>query len=576
MPDDPRETGFAAFVADEGPRLLREAYLLTGDDEDADALLRTALARLYRGWDGPLETSLADERARVQLVRSFLHRGHRARPDPGLVALSTHQVRPDDVDTGWLLLSLLDPRARAAVVLRGLGMGDTRAAAALGCSTTTLRRHRARALRQLRDQTGGTDVDHLVRAAVDDRAQLSQHPDPDLAAQTVSRVRIAARGRRIAIAVLATLIGLAVIALGTGRAGRSVTPDPSPTLPSAVPSAVPSGLDPSSSSSPVDPFDIVNRLPVGAPIGATPRIDVTSDGTFFNGLGFQLRLAGAPMEHRRAGDGWLVQTHGPDWAGENGDAGATITYADNHSHPRVVARTESAFAVSPDGTSFAHIEVGDVPPWRAEFRPTIVVRDVRTGKETARRTLDQRLPLASVEEWTADGIIVVCPSPATTLVLDGRLRDRLSFPRAITLATEPNSKGYLVILVPGAREPVCALVVRRLEATPNATVGCGEVITVVDDGADGWLVRMVSQGGHVQLARVQSPDGWSYLPVPDLVERLPLVEEGCLHEGALLVCPVHPVRYYNDKLQPAWVRWDPETGHLERAPLPAGVDGVLS
>ncbi len=48
---DRGEAAFAAFVSARSPALLRTAYLLTGDREHAEDLLRTALLKTFRHWD---------------------------------------------------------------------------------------------------------------------------------------------------------------------------------------------------------------------------------------------------------------------------------------------------------------------------------------------------------------------------------------------------------------------------------------------------------------------------------------------------------------------------------------------
>jgi RNA polymerase sigma-70 factor (sigma-E family) len=44
------DADFAAFVAASARRLLRSAYLVTGDRTEAEDLLQTALERAYRRW----------------------------------------------------------------------------------------------------------------------------------------------------------------------------------------------------------------------------------------------------------------------------------------------------------------------------------------------------------------------------------------------------------------------------------------------------------------------------------------------------------------------------------------------
>lgn len=50
LPGD--DADFTAFLSASSRRLLRTAYLITGDVEAAQDLLQTALERTYRRWGG--------------------------------------------------------------------------------------------------------------------------------------------------------------------------------------------------------------------------------------------------------------------------------------------------------------------------------------------------------------------------------------------------------------------------------------------------------------------------------------------------------------------------------------------
>lgn len=47
---DRLDAGFEQFVSATSPRLLRSAYLLLGDQDDAEDLLQSALMRTLRRW----------------------------------------------------------------------------------------------------------------------------------------------------------------------------------------------------------------------------------------------------------------------------------------------------------------------------------------------------------------------------------------------------------------------------------------------------------------------------------------------------------------------------------------------
>ncbi|MGW2373344.1 SigE family RNA polymerase sigma factor [Kitasatospora sp. NPDC001683] len=149
---------FAEFVAACAPKLLRTAWLLTGDPHQAEDLLQTALARVWPRWD-----RIAHERPeaylRKALVNCHLSWWRRrwtgelphgelpepvpARPDPYDDVVLTHVVAE--------AVRALAPRQRAVVVLRffeDLSVEET--AEVLRCSTGTVKSQTHRALAALR------------------------------------------------------------------------------------------------------------------------------------------------------------------------------------------------------------------------------------------------------------------------------------------------------------------------------------------------------------------------------------------------------------------------------------------
>ena len=154
---------FDTFVAGFGSRLLRTAYLLTGDRGAAEDLVQDVLVRAWSRWS---RVSAADEpRAYVRrmLVNASVSRWRavRSRRAERLVAQppdrpGTDADRRDD--EVWALVATLPPRQRAVVVLSYYeDLSDGQVAEALGCSTGTVKSQRAKALRSLRariDQEG--------------------------------------------------------------------------------------------------------------------------------------------------------------------------------------------------------------------------------------------------------------------------------------------------------------------------------------------------------------------------------------------------------------------------------------
>ena len=147
---------FDAFVAGSGGRLLRTAYLLTGDRGAAEDLVQDVLVRAWSRWS---RVSAADEpRAYVRrmLVNASVSRWRalRSRRAERLVAEPPDRpgtdADPRD-DEVWALVATLPPRQRAVVVLSYYeDLSDGQVAEALGCSAGTVKSQRAKALRSLR------------------------------------------------------------------------------------------------------------------------------------------------------------------------------------------------------------------------------------------------------------------------------------------------------------------------------------------------------------------------------------------------------------------------------------------
>ncbi len=153
------DPSFDEFVASESPRLLRSAYLLTGDRDDAEDLLQVALVRVARRWD--VARGVPHAYAHRVLV-NLLHdrRRHlRRRVNEQPLGRQDDQRRPVPDGTQGLIDRIaiiaavrgLPPRQREVVVLRffaDLSVSET--AAAIGSSEGTIKTHTSRALLALR------------------------------------------------------------------------------------------------------------------------------------------------------------------------------------------------------------------------------------------------------------------------------------------------------------------------------------------------------------------------------------------------------------------------------------------
>jgi RNA polymerase sigma-70 factor (sigma-E family) len=161
--------GFDEFVTACGPRLLRVAWLLTGDPHLAEDLLQTALAKVWPKWH-----RVAEEHPEAYVRKVLVHshaswwqrrwRGevpHGELPD---------RAGTDDPFTGVdraqelaAVMRQLPPRQRAVLTLRyfeDLSVDET--AEILGCRPGTVKSQAAKALRALRGRMGRAG-EHRVR-----------------------------------------------------------------------------------------------------------------------------------------------------------------------------------------------------------------------------------------------------------------------------------------------------------------------------------------------------------------------------------------------------------------------------
>ena len=156
------EVGFAGFVREHTPALVRTAYLLTGNAHAAEELVQDTLVRLYPKWERVETAELPLAYVRRALTNGFINHQRRA---------SRHEYAYEDVperlderdafgqlvdrDEIWSRLGTLPERQRAALVLRFFeDMSDEESALALDCRVGTVRSLISRGLAALREQMG--------------------------------------------------------------------------------------------------------------------------------------------------------------------------------------------------------------------------------------------------------------------------------------------------------------------------------------------------------------------------------------------------------------------------------------
>lgn len=157
--DEPSDDGFDRFMAERWPRMVRSAFLLTGDQHDAEDLAQAAFERVCVSWGRVRRAENPD--AYVQRVLLNCHRGRfRKRRVPeypvaavpeGLRLVRDHAEEHGERDVLMAALNDLAPRQRAVIVLRYYeDLTEAQAADLLRCSVGTIKSQTAKALERLR------------------------------------------------------------------------------------------------------------------------------------------------------------------------------------------------------------------------------------------------------------------------------------------------------------------------------------------------------------------------------------------------------------------------------------------
>ncbi|MBW8750705.1 MAG: SigE family RNA polymerase sigma factor [Propionibacteriales bacterium] len=163
-PDAARADFESWMVARQG-RLLRTAYLLTGDVHAAEDLVQTALAKLYLAWDRVSDAPSVDAYARKILVNEHTSTWRRLwRHRETVTDTSTHDVpvsSPEYDGVGaalWDAVRALPERQRAVIVLRYYEqLSEKETADALGVAVGTVKSQGSRAIDTLRTHLGDRD-----------------------------------------------------------------------------------------------------------------------------------------------------------------------------------------------------------------------------------------------------------------------------------------------------------------------------------------------------------------------------------------------------------------------------------
>jgi len=168
------EAEFHEFVVARWPRLVRTAYLLTGDRHHAEDLAQATLVRAFQGWNRVRTSDSPDAYVHRIMVRCNASRFRKRRvaeqlgelPDRGM-SDATDQV----VQRRALVAALQDlpKKQRAVVVLRFWSdLTERETAEVVGCSVGAVKSQTHRALAKLRQHPAlraGTPDDLVIGAA---------------------------------------------------------------------------------------------------------------------------------------------------------------------------------------------------------------------------------------------------------------------------------------------------------------------------------------------------------------------------------------------------------------------------
>lgn len=148
---------FDDFVAHRLPALYRYAYVLTGNQHDAEDLVQEALTRTGVAWSRVKRKDDPEGYVRTTMARIMANRWRRPRREHLVAETPDRPVtdgaldRVADADHLGTALAALPPRMRAVLVLRYVEqLTEEETARALGCSKGTVKSQASRALARLR------------------------------------------------------------------------------------------------------------------------------------------------------------------------------------------------------------------------------------------------------------------------------------------------------------------------------------------------------------------------------------------------------------------------------------------
>ncbi|MEU3837913.1 SigE family RNA polymerase sigma factor [Streptomyces microflavus] len=158
---------FHDFVVGRWPRLMRTAFLLTGEQHAAEDLVQSTLEQVYVAWHRVAVADAPEAYVRRVMINTHARRYRRKlreflmprSGDAGLareVADTGDRIaQADDRHTLLTALAELPVRQREAVVLRYWeDLTETQTAEAMGCSVGTVKSNTAKGIAKLRAVSG--------------------------------------------------------------------------------------------------------------------------------------------------------------------------------------------------------------------------------------------------------------------------------------------------------------------------------------------------------------------------------------------------------------------------------------
>ncbi|CAN3981665.1 SigE family RNA polymerase sigma factor [Kitasatospora purpeofusca] len=152
-----RDADFNAFVTGAWPRLMRTAFLLTGERYLAEDVVQTALERTYAAWGRVTKADEPYAYVRRIVINEHARRFRRRVPEQLVTAVPERSgpdgfARLDERAALLEALGTLPPGQRQAVVLRYWeDLSESQAAAAMGCSVGTVKSQASKGLAKLRE-----------------------------------------------------------------------------------------------------------------------------------------------------------------------------------------------------------------------------------------------------------------------------------------------------------------------------------------------------------------------------------------------------------------------------------------